>query len=100
MKIKLIKPITYHNGKEDIQISELDLNFTKLVGQDIFDVEREMTIIGHPIGNQFIQSPKALGTLAIKAAGLPSYLADTLSAPDTMKLVNVTAGFLMGVPIE
>lgn len=99
MKLKLIKPITYNNGKEEVTITELNLDYNNLVGQDIFEVEREMVLIGHPIGNQFVQSPKALATLAIKAAGLPTYLSDSISAQDTMKLINVTAGFLMGVPI-
>lgn len=99
MKLKLIKPITYNNGKEDITIKELDIDFNNLIGQDIFEVEREMTLLGHPMGNQFIQSPKALATLAIKAAGLPSYLSDNFSAQDIMKLVFFTSGFLSGVPI-
>lgn len=98
MKIMLRKPITYQNGKEDITLKELDLDYDNLVGGDIFEVEKEMVILGHPIGNQFIQSPKALATLAIKAAGLPIYLVDNMGAQDTMRLINITSGFLMGVP--
>lgn len=100
MKLKLTKSLNYYNGTEDITINELDLNFSKLVGQDIFDVEKEMIMMGHPIGTQFIQSPRALATLGIKAAGLPSYLSETLAAQDTMKLISITGGFLMGVPTK
>lgn len=98
MKLKLVKPIIHQVEGKDVELKELDIDYNNIIGTDIFEVEKEMVMLGHPIGTQFIQSPKALATLAIKAAGLPTYLADNIGAQDIMKLISITAGFLMGVP--
>lgn len=101
MKIVLAKPISYFGeGGKTIEKESIDLDFGGLTGQDIFEVEREMILMGHPIGAQFIQSPKALGMLATKAAKIPTYSIDMMGAQDVVKVISHTMGFLMGLPTK
>lgn len=99
MKIKLSKPTTYFKDGKEVEIDTLDLDFDRLTGNDIFEVEREMTMMGHPIGTQFVQSSKALAMLGAKAAGVPTFLAETLPIMDAFNLGLYVRGFLMGFPI-
>lgn len=99
MKIKLSKSTTYFKDGKEIEIDSLNLDFDRLTGNDIFEVEREMTMMGHPIGTQFVQSSKALAMLGAKAADIPTFLVDTLPVKDAFKLGMYVRGFLAGLPI-
>lgn len=99
MKVKLSRSTTYFKDGKEVEIDSLDLDFDRLTGNDIFEVEREMTMMGHPIGTQFVQSSKALAMLGAKAADVPTFLVETLPVKDAFKLGMYVKGFLMGFPI-
>lgn len=99
MKVKLSKSTTYFKDGKEVEIDSLDLDFDRLTGNDIFEVEREMTMMGHPIGTQFVQSSKALAMLGAKAADVPTFLVETLPIKDAFNLGMYVRGFLMGFPI-
>lgn len=99
MKVKLSKSITYFKDGKEVEIDTLYLDFDKLTGNDIFEVEREMTMMGHLIGTQFVQSSKALTMLGAKAADIPTFLVDTLPVKDVFNLGLYVRGFLAGLPI-
>lgn len=98
MNIKLSKSAKYFKDGKEVEINSLELDFDRLTGNDIFEVEREMTMMGHPIGTQFIQSSKALAMLGAKAADVPTFLVETLPVLDTFNLSLYVRGFLMGLP--
>lgn len=99
MKVKLSRSTTYFKDGKEVEIDSLDLDFDRLTGNDIFEVEREMTMMGHPIGTQFVQSSKALAMLGAKAADVPTFLVETLPVKDAFKLGMYVKGFLMDFPI-
>jgi hypothetical protein len=91
MKIKLLRPFK----KNDVEITELDVDLENIKGTQIIDAEREARALGEHSPNPLFSS-MGLAIIASKASGHITDDILNLTAPDYLRVTNTVSNFLYG----
>jgi len=95
--IKLSRPIVW----EDVEYSELTLDFDRLTGDDIMAIESDFMDFIKGQKNVFVQfkgeHPGYHTVVAARAAGVDPFMIKKLSARDFLKVTGAAKDFLNGM---